>query len=200
MIIDRVKANVSIKMLLDEKTEQKLATLNDTLLESDDNYFTEEIILEKIFYHDYRIHLVAKYNPRSCWFEFELADADGWFLVQSGDVSFNSDKKINTDKTYTLSDKEITFELQFVRSNTTVNHFDEQLKLISDYYTQLEKEKYICPHCQKDLRTVNIIRRGDFCYTYDEKDEKFEYDCNGLADSPFLCGHCHQALENFDID
>ena len=46
MIIDRVKANVSIKMLLDEKTEQKLATLNDTLLESDDNYFTEEIILE----------------------------------------------------------------------------------------------------------------------------------------------------------
>ena len=151
MIIDRVKANVSIKMLLDEKTEQKLATLNDTLLESDDNYFTEEIILEKIFYHDYRIHLVAKYNPRSCWFEFELADADGWFLVQSGDVSFNSDKKINTDKTYTLSDKEITFELQFVRSNTTVNHFDEQLKLISDYYSLLEKEKYFCPHFKKDL-------------------------------------------------
>lgn len=200
MIIDRVKANVSIKMLLDEKTEQKLATLNDTLLESDDNYFTEEIILEKIFYHDYRIHLVAKYNPRSCWFEFELADADGWFLVQSGDVSFNSDKKINTDKTYTLSDKEITFELQFVRSNTTVNHFDEQLKLISDYYTQLEKEKYICPHCQKDLRDVNVVRCGEFRYIYDERNERFDYDCNSLVDTPYSCGHCHQALENFNID
>lgn len=200
MIIDRVKANVSIKMLLDEKTEQKLATLNDTLLESDDNYFTEEIILEKIFYHDYRIHLVAKYNPRSCWFEFELADADGWFLVQSGDVSFNSDKKINTDKTYTLSDKEITFELQFVRSNTTVNHFDEQLKLISDYYTQLEKEKYICPHCKKDLRDVNVVRCGEFRYIYDERNERFDYDCNSLVDTPYSCGHCHQALENFNID
>ena len=41
-----------------------------------------------------------------------------------------------------------------------------------------------------------INKRGE----HDEKNERFEYDCNGLANSPFLCGHCYNVLEEFEID
>ena len=65
---------------------------------------------------------------------------------------------------------------------------------------ELKKYFYTCPHCQKDLRVVNVVRCGEFRYIYDERNERFDYDCNSLVDSPYSCGHCHQALENFDID
>lgn len=181
---------------------KRLKKLDD--IEKDLNDFdgSEWLVLKEYRIRDYYIRLKVDYNSSYLWIGLELLDNDGTFII---DAPLETDRILNGQKVITsLLDDEnpkekIRFDISYVLDETVESCLDSNQEFI-EIEKELKEYSYTCPHCKNDLRTVNIIRRGDFCYTYDEKDKNFEYDCNGLADSQFLCGNCYEVLENFNID
>lgn len=163
---------------------------------------SEWLVLKEYKIKDYYIRLKVDYNSSYVWIGLELLDNDGTFIT---DALFIPERFLDgkNETIYLLDNnnpkEKIKFNVSFALDQSVESFLDSNQEFIN-IEEELKKYFYTCPHCQKDLRSVNVIRRGEFCYTFDEKNEKFDYDCNGLANSPFLCGNCYEVLENFDID
>lgn len=181
---------------------KRLKKLDD--IEKDLNDFdgSEWLVLKEYRIRDYYIRLKVDYNSSYLWIGLELLDNDGTFII---DAPLETDRILNGQKVITsLLDDEnpkekIRFDISYVLDETVESCLDSNQEFI-EIEKELKEYSYTCPHCKKDLRDVNVIRRGEFYYTFYERDEKFEYDYNSLADTPFLCGNCYNVLEKFDID
>ena len=181
---------------------KRLKKLDD--IEKDLNDFdgSEWLVLKEYRIRDYYIRLKVDYNSSYLWIGLELLDNDGTFII---DAPLETDRILNGQKVITsLLDDEnpkekIRFDISYVLDETVESCLDFNQEFIK-LEKELKEHSYTCPNCQKDLRVVGVVRCGEFRYIYDERNERFDYDCNSLVDTPYSCSHCHQALENFNID
>lgn len=192
----------NVNISINPNDVKRLKQLDDIEVNLNDWDESEWFIIKEYEIQNYYIRLKMEYNSSYIWIGLELLDYEGNF---SSDTTLKFEQILNgQNQNIFLEDdrnpkERIIFDISYVLDESVESCLDSNAVFIR-VEEKLKSHLYTCPHCQKDLRAVNVVRRGEFHYIYDEKNERFEYDSNGLADTPFICGYCYNTLETFKID